>query len=306
MRALPPLNPLLAFEAASRHLNFTKAAQELNVTQGAISHQIAVLEEYFGARLFERRSNRLELTPNAALYARALHAAFEDIRRATASYHSTASSSRSTLTIKGYPLLLSRWLTPRLPAFSRLYPQIDVRLVSISGASLADFDQQDIDIEIRYGRGHWKGLTSHLLFADRLVPVCTPALAHELSLQSPQDLAGKVLLQTHARSSDWPDWFCSAGITHASALQNVKSFADLGIVHRFALDGGGVAIMQTAYVEEDIREGRLVVPCEPVLYRDLGYYLVNPTRHDDDARVRAFTDWLLDEGDTALAGSIAA
>ncbi|HEV7777524.1 MAG TPA: LysR substrate-binding domain-containing protein [Luteibacter sp.] len=292
MRSLPPLNPLLAFEAASRHLNFTKAARELNVTQGAISHQIAVLEEYFGARLFERKSNQLELTPGAALYAEALHAAFEDMRRATTNFYATA-SLRTTLTIKGYPLLLSRWLTPRLPAFSRQFPNIDVRLVSISGASLVDFENQDIDVGIRYGSGRWKGLTSHLLFADELVPVCTKAFAEKLGLHTPQDLAGKVLLQTHARASDWPDWFRCAGVSDTSALRELMSFEDLGVVLRFAIEGSGIAILQRAYVEDDIREGRLVVPCEPVLRRDLGYHLVTPVNNGKDAKVREFSDWLL-------------
>src|SRR5580698_6607488 len=102
MRSLPPLNPLLFLEVAARHGNFTKAARELNVTQGAVSHQIAVLEDYFGTRLFERRSTGLELTPSAAAYAGALNEAFEDMRRATARF--TAASSRVKLTIKGYPL----------------------------------------------------------------------------------------------------------------------------------------------------------------------------------------------------------
>jgi LysR family transcriptional regulator, glycine cleavage system transcriptional activator len=292
MRSLPPLNPLMAFEAASRHLNFTKAARELNVTQGAISHQIAVLEDYFGARLFERKSNQLELAPNAAAYAEALHAAFESMRRATASF-CTADSSRSTLTIKGYPLLLSRWLTPRLPAFSRQFPHIDVRLISISGASLFDFENHDIDIGIRYGSGHWRGLTSHLLFADALVPVCTQDLAEKYGLRTPEDLAGKPLLQTHARASDWPDWFRCAGVTDASALGEVMSFEDLGVVHRFAIEGSGIAILQKAYVEDELRDGRLVVPCGPVLKRDLGYHLVSPINTGKTTKVREFSDWLL-------------
>jgi LysR family transcriptional regulator, glycine cleavage system transcriptional activator len=292
MRSLPPLNPLLAFEAASRHLNFTRAARELNVTQGAVSHQIAVLEEYFSARLFERKSNQLELTPSAALYAGALHAAFEDIRRATANYYASA-SLRTTLTIKGYPLLLSRWLTPRLPAFSRQCPHIDIRMVSISGASLVDFENQDIDVGIRYGSGRWKGLTSHLLFADELVPVCTGSLAEKLGLRTAQDLAGQMLLQTHARANDWPDWFSCAGVDDASALNQVMSFEDLGIVHRFAIEGSGIAIMQAAYVMDDIREGRLVIPCEPVLRRELGYYLVRPVNSGKEPKVREFSEWLL-------------
>jgi len=292
MRSLPPLNPLLAFEAASRHLNFTKAARELNVTQGAVSHQIAVLEEYFGAKLFERKSNQLELTASAAAYADVLHAAFDDIRRATMSF-SSAVSPRTRLTVKGYPLLLSRWLTPRLLTFSRQFPHIDVRLVSVSGASLVDFENQDIDIGIRYGRGHWKGLTSHLLFLDELVPVCTKALAKSLHLKSAKDMVGKPLLQTHARANDWPDWFAAAGVDSAAALNQLSSFEDLGIVHRFAIESGGIAILQRAYIEDDLREGRLIVPCGPVLRRELGYHLVMPASGAKDGKVREFADWLL-------------
>ncbi|HEX7813661.1 transcriptional regulator GcvA [Dyella sp.] len=292
MRPLPPLNPLLAFEAASRHLNFTKAARELNVTQGAISHQIAVLEEYFDTRLFERKWNRIELTPGALAYAEVLQHAFEDMRRATAAFHASA-SERTTLTIKGYPLFLSRWLTPRLSAFNRQFPHIDVRMVSVSGASLLDFEHQDIDVGIRYGRGRWKGLTSHLLLTDELVPVCTPELATRHKLRVARDLAGKTLLQTHARSSDWPDWFACAGIDDAVALRQVKSFEDLSLVHRLALEGAGIAIMQRVYAEEDVRQGRLVIPCDTVLTRELGYHLVNPVNNSREPKIRAFSEWLL-------------
>jgi LysR family glycine cleavage system transcriptional activator len=297
MRSLPPLNPLLAFEVAARHLNFTKAARELNVTQGAISHQVAVLEEYFGARLFDRRSTGLDLTPSAAAYADALHEAFEDMRRATSSYASA--SSRTTLTIKGYPLLLSRWLTPRLPDFSRSEPGIDVRLVSISGASLIDFSDHEIDMGVRYGRGKWRGLTSHLLFADELVPVCTPDFARTHGLRQPSDLAGELLLQTHARAHDWRDWFTLAGVDDPAALDKVRSFEDLGLVLRFAIEGSGVAILQKAYVEDDLRDGRLVIPCGPVLRRDLGYHLIYPHRSAKAAKVRAFCEWLFDAPATA-------
>jgi LysR family glycine cleavage system transcriptional activator len=290
VRSLPPLNPLLAFEVAARHRNFTKAARELNVTQGAVSHQIAALEDYFGTRLFERRSGGIDLTPSAAIYADALHAAFEDMRRATTDY--ATASSRMTLTIMGYPLLLSRWLTPRLPDFSRRCPSIDVRLVSISGASLVDFGERDIDIGVRYGRGRWRGLSSHLLFADALVPVCTRELAERLSLQTPGDLAGKMLLQTHARARDWPDWFELAGVDDPAALEHLRSFEDLGLVLRFAIEGSGIAILQEAYVEDDLREGRLVIPCGPVLRREIGYHLIYPTRSAKVAKVREFCDWL--------------
>jgi DNA-binding transcriptional LysR family regulator len=167
-----------------------------------------------------------------------------------------------------------------------------VRLVSVSGASLVDFENQDIDVGILYGRGRWKGLTSHLLFADELVPICTKELAEKLGLHTPQDLVGQMLLQTHARANDWPDWFACAGVTDPNALRQVTSFEDLGLVHRFAIEGSGIAILQKAYLQDDIDEGRLVIPCGPVLRRDLGYYLVSPVSSRKEPKVREFTDWI--------------
>lgn len=291
MRSLPPLNPLLAFEVAARHLSFTKAAHELNVTQGAVSRQIAVLEEYFGEPLFERRNNGLALTPNAAIYAAELRSAFDEIRNATKAY--VAGSGSTVLTVKGYTLFLSRWLMPRLPEFSRRNPRINVRLVATSGASHVDFARDNVDVGIRYGRGRWSGLTSHLLFRDALVPVCAPTLVRTLDLRAPVDLAGKVLLQTYARDKDWPDWFAAAEIDVDGALACVRSFEDLGLVYRCALDGIGIAIVQQAYAQEDLDAGRLVVPCGPILDRSLGYYLVYPSNRTDVPKIASFRSWLV-------------
>lgn len=291
LRRLPPLNPLLAFEVAARHLSFTKAARELNVTQGAVSRQIAVLEAFFGGTLFERRSNGLALTPNAATYAAELRSAFGEIRAATKAY--VAGSASPVLTVKGYTLFLSRWLMPKLPEFNRRHPRINVRLVATSGASHVDFAHDSVDVGIRYGRGRWSGLASHLLFRDALVPVCTPALAETLRLRAPENLVSKVLLQTHARDKDWPDWFAAAGVGAPDALKRVKSFEDLGLVHRCALDGVGIAIVQQAYAQEDLDAGRLVVPCGPVLNRSLGYYLVYPANCSGVPKIAAFRGWLI-------------
>lgn len=291
MRRLPPLNPLLAFEATSRHLSFTKAARELNVTQGAVSRQVAVLENYFGRSLFERHSNSIALTPSAAPYAGAINKVFGDLRAATEAY--VAASARHTLTVKGYPLFLSHWLMPRLPQFAQQIPRIDVRLVAMSGASHVDFAKDRVDVGIRYGRGSWAGLESHCLFTDELLPVCTPALAGKLRLRQPKDLVGQVLLQTRDREADWLDWFALAGITSSRALERAMSFEDLGLVHQCTLDGIGIAIIQRPYVQDDLAARRLVVPFGPVLRRRLGYYLVYPTDRANVREIEAFRRWLL-------------
>jgi LysR family glycine cleavage system transcriptional activator len=291
VRNLPPLNPLLAFEATSRHLSFTKAAQELNVTQGAVSRQVAVLEEFFGVPLFERHRNGIVLTRNATTFAAAVSQAFGDLRGAMEAY--VAAAARPSLSVKAYTVFLNRWLMPRLPGFARQNPNIDVRLLGTSGASHVDFAKDRVDVGIRYGHGHWSDLNSHLLFRDELMPVCAPDLARRLRSTGPAGLAGQVLLQTHAREADWPDWLKLAGVPAGPALKRARLFEDLGIVYECALDGVGIAIMQHAYVRDDLAAGRLAAPFVPVLRRPLGYYLVYPTDRAGVPEIKLFRHWLL-------------
>jgi len=292
MRDLPPLNPLLAFEVAARHLSFTKAAQELNVTQGAISRQVAVLEEYFGAPLFTRQHNGLALTRSAEIYAAELRGAFSEIRAATKAY--MTGGGRSVLTVVGYTLFLNRWLVPKLPAFSERHPKIDVRIIGTSAATAVNFTSDNADVGIRYGGGRWRGIESHLLFRDALVPVCTPQLMSKLKLRSARDLAGKKLLQAHSRARDWPEWFAAGGVNQSDALSRITSFEDSAVVWRCVLDGDGIALLQEDYVQAMIKIGRLVIPCGPVLKRNLGYHLIYPTVRASVPKISVFRDWLLD------------
>ena len=290
MRQLPPLNPLMAFEAAARHLSFTKAAKELNVTQGAISRQVHALEAFFGAPLFDRRGRGIDLAASAKSYGAAVIHAFEELRAATNAYAMT--SERSTLTLKGYALLLHRWLMPKLPDFKKQCPKIDVRLIGTSGASHVDFVKDGVDVGIRYGRGRWEGLTSHLLFRDELVPVCAPEFAVQHRLEAAEQVKDLVLLQTYARADDWTDWL---KLTRGKAAVSERlSFEDLSVVHRCALDGMGIAILQKCYVDEDFVSGRLVAPFETVLHRQVGYYLVYPTSRADVPEISAFRKWLME------------
>src|SRR5438045_5962001 len=196
---LPSLNGLRAFEAAARHLSFTQAASELNVTQTAISHQIKRLEQELGIRLFVRQNRALALTPEAKDYLPGVRAAFNDLRLATDRV--LRKDNDHVLTVSTLASLAAKWLLPRLSAFQEAHPDIDVRITT--STSLVDFKSGDVDAAIRYGRGHWPGLRADWLMADELFPVCSPALvAGKEPLREPEDLADQVLLHSSAGTAD--------------------------------------------------------------------------------------------------------
>src|SRR6202161_470247 len=190
---LPSVNGLAAFEAAARHLSFTIAASELNVTQTAISHQIRRLEEELGIRLFVRKNRALALTPEARDYLPGIRAAFDDLRLATERL--LRKENDRVLTVSTLASLAAKWLLPRLTAFQEAHPGIDVRITT--STALVDFRGGAVDAAIRYGRGHWAGLRADWLTADELFPVCSPALlTGDKPLRSPGDLAHKTLLHS--------------------------------------------------------------------------------------------------------------
>src|SRR5271166_1081927 len=195
------LNGLRAFEAAARHLSFTLAAAELNVTQTAISHQIKRLEEELGLRLFIRKNRALALTPKAKDYLPGVRAAFNDLRLATDRV--LRKDDDNVLTISTLASLAAKWLLPRLSTFQEAHPKIDVRITT--STSLVDFRNGDVDAALRYGRGHWAGLRAQWLMADELYPVCSPALLKgDKPLSCPQDLAHYTLLHSSGGYDD--DW----------------------------------------------------------------------------------------------------
>src|ERR1700726_1431100 len=207
---LPSLNGLRAFEAAARHLSFTQAAAELNVTQTAISHQIRRLEEELGIRLFVRQNRALALTPKARDYLPGVRAAFNDLRLATDRL--LRKDDDHVLTVSTLASLAAKWLLPRLTAFQEAHPGIDVRITTSTG--LVDFKGGDVDAQIRYRRGQRPGLRADWLMADELFPVCSPALlAADKPLRRPEDLANRTLLHTSGGyGDDWRLWLTAAGM----------------------------------------------------------------------------------------------
>ncbi len=286
-RRIPPLNPLRAFEAAARHMSFTKAAEEMNVTQGAVSRQVKVLEEYLGFGLFARTSKGLELNRNGRAYVGVLSQAFEQIARATDEV--VTSRSQSILTIRGYTTFLVRWLIPLLPEFKVKHPSVEIRLVSASEP--VDFERDNVDLGIRYGYGQWKHTASDMLFLDSLFPVCSPALLEHVTLKTPQDLSHCSLLHLNLRRSDWPDWLANPGCQNLIPDNNLF-LEDLGVVYQCAIAGMGVAIAQQAYVADDLAARRLVAPFDSILRRPKGYFLVCPRDRVHVPKIRIFWDWL--------------
>ncbi|MEY9105480.1 LysR family glycine cleavage system transcriptional activator [Bradyrhizobium yuanmingense] len=288
---LPSLNGLRAFEAAARHLSFTLAASELNVTQTAISHQIRRLEEELGIRLFIRQNRALALTPEARDYLPGVRAAFNDLRLATDRL--LRKDDDKVLTVSTLASLAAKWLLPRLTDFQEQHPGIDVRITT--STSLVDFQRDNVDAAIRYGRGQWPGLRADWLMADELFPVCSPSLLRgDKPLRRPEDLRNHPLLHTSSTNSDdWRLWLTAAGLPADIARHPGITFDMIFMTIQAAIDGIGVAMGRTSYVQDDIAKGRLVVPFKIALPADAGFYLVSPEGRREAPKLAAFRQWVL-------------
>jgi LysR family glycine cleavage system transcriptional activator len=287
---LPSLNGLRAFEAAARHLSFTLAASELNVTQTAISHQIRRLEEELGLRLFIRKNRALALTPQARDYLPGVRAAFNDLRLATDRL--LRKDDDNVLTISTLASLAAKWLLPRLTAFQEAHPGLDVRITT--STALVDFKNGDVDAAIRYGRGSWPGVRAEWLMADEAFPVCSPALLDgKRPLRTPEDLRDHVLLHTSTNGDDWRQWLTAAGLPSDISKQPGITFDLILMTVQAAIDGIGVAMGRTSYVQDDIAKGRLVVPFNIALPADAGFYLVSPEGVAEPPKMKAFRQWLI-------------
>jgi LysR family transcriptional regulator, glycine cleavage system transcriptional activator len=286
---LPSLNGLRAFEAAARHMSFTRAAAELNVTQTAISHQIRRLEEQLGTKLFVRRNRALSLTREAREYLPSIRSAFEDLRQATARLRRP--EREGVLTVSTTASLATKWLVSRVAAFQDAHPGIAVRIST--SAHLVDFQREEVDVAVRYGRGHWPGLRAEWLMAERLFPVCSPALLAAKPLREPTDLADHTLLHTSVSREDWQLWLTAAGLPLSIAARRGLTFDQGFMAVQAAVEGLGVALGRTRLVEADLAAGRLVAPFDIALPQDAGYYVVSPVATADSAKVALFRRWLI-------------
>jgi LysR family transcriptional regulator, glycine cleavage system transcriptional activator len=287
-RKLPPLTTLPSFAAASRLLSFSKAAEELYVTHGAISRAIKNLEDQLGVQLFERGTRSVSLTAVGEPYARAVREVLDQLAVATAA--ATARYSSPILNVSTSDGFAGRWLVPRLYRFRRAHGDIDVR-VSTTG-KLTNFLGDGIDVAIRYGGGSYPGLTSEFLTGEEVFPLCSPKLlegAHPL--RTPDDLKHHTLIH---HGFPWETWLSSAGIEGVDPNSGI-TFDSTTFAMEAASQGQGVVLGRTMLVEADLVAGRLVRPFEHALKSPSSFYLVYPPEAIRQGKVRAFRDWLLSE-----------
>ena len=289
-RKLPPLNALTSFEAASRHLSFSKAADELHVTHGAVSRAVRHLEEALGIELFVRATRSVSLTSAGAKYAAQVRDILDQLESATLAI--TGRNSTGILSISTLDSFAGKWLVPRLFGFRRLHSDIDVRLST--SERLADFVSDGIDIAIRYGRGQYPGLEAELLMQEELFPVCSPKLLDgPHPLRAPSDLKFHTLIHDDFHI-DWSMWLRAAGIAGIDPHRGPRLNSS-GQALQAAMLGEGVVLGRSALVGDDLAAGRLVRPFEFKMPAGLAYYLVYPPRALQRKKVKAFRDWLFAE-----------
>jgi len=290
LRRLPPLNSLKAFEAAARHESFTRAADELCVTQGAVSHQVKALEETLGLKLFNRERQRLVITEAGRDYLAVLRDAFDRIALGTARVVQRQSSG--ALTVSTSPDFAAKWLVNRLGHFAEAHPDIDLRV----SATLhhVDFAREEVDLAVRHGEGSWPGLDVVRLCSEQLFPVCSPKLMTGRNrLRQPADLLRLPLLHLDDWG-DWRRWLEAAGVPDAEALHGpVLNRASMVI--DAAIDGQGVALARTTLAASDLINGRLVRPFETALRLPKSYWIICPKAAVALPKIALFRTWLLRE-----------
>ncbi len=294
---LPPLNQLRSFEVTARHLSVTRAADELAVTHGAVSHQIRALEDFLGFSLFLREKGRLRLSPEGAALVPAVSNAFEQIGTAVANLTRTAATG--TLTISCVPALLACWLIPRLPRFSARHPAIQITCIPSNDDE--SLHSRDVDVCILYGDGHWSDCWIRRLASFDLFPVCSPALAEETRIRCAADLAAHVLI--HADDGrEWQSWLAAADATHlARGRHHFMTSAQLAM--EAAAAGQGIALGDTITSREAVAAGRLVRPLEMAIPAVFSYYVGCRKEMRAAPLIGAFVSWLDEEISHTLANA---
>ncbi len=291
MRKLPPLNSVRAFEAAARHVSFTRAGEELRVTHGAVSRQVALLERWLGTRLFHRGPSQLTLTEAGRRYLLDVTPVLD--RLAVASSTLAQQASPTTLAVNAPPTFTMRWLIPRISSFQRLQPDIEVRLTT----SLApvDFQQNAYDIAVRGQQGPLAGCRSQPFMAELIVPICHADLLASGGLAEPSALAGHTLISYLTEPYAWPQWLAAAGckaLKPAATLQ----FEQMYFALQAAAEGLGLVLVPLFLVVDEIVAGRLCAPFGLLAGMRRRYYANSAFASESNVAMTSFCDWLAREG----------
>jgi LysR family glycine cleavage system transcriptional activator len=288
------LNALRAFEAAARHLNFSRAADELSVTPGAVSQQIQNLEDYVGVSLFKRTPKGLLLTDAAQTALPALRDAFDRLSEAASLLTAAVDGRRLTLTAP--PSFAAKWLMPRLKGFEEAYPQVDVWLSA--DMEIVDFTAGEVDLAIRYGAGRYPALELQRLMSETVIPVASPALMAETPLERPEDLANHILLHDGSPDADescpdWSMWLAARGVRGVDGTRGPR-FNQSSLVIEAAMSGRGrgIALAKRTLAQDDLDAGRLIAPLQIATAVDFAYYLVHPKAKGRLPQVKAFVAWI--------------
>ena len=283
---LPPLKALRAFEASARQLSFTRAAEELFVTQAAISHQIKSLEEHLGIKLFMRKNRALLLTEEGQSYYLDIKDIFTSINDATERLLNRG--AKGAITVSSQASFAIQWLVPRLTTFNALHEEIDVRIKAVDQPE--NSLTEDVDVAIYYGRGRWPNIHADKLHTEYIIPVCSPLLAQEntvngkKALLSYDDLSEHTLLHDTSRK-DWKRWFKQVGVKAAN-VNHGPIFSHSAMVLQAAVHGQGVALAYSVLAKPEIDSGRLICPFNDVLVSKNAYFIVCRENQQDNHKTR--------------------
>ncbi len=288
-RKIPSIEALIAFEAAARHESFTRSADELALTQSAVGRQIAGLEEYLGVPLFNRIKKRISLTDIGVVYAKQVRENLAKIERDTlaAMAHRGAGG---ILELAVIPTFATRWLIPRLPQFYAQHEHITLNLTTRAEPFM--FTDTSFDAAIHFGNPVWPGAIAQHLFGEEMTPVCNPRLLNGETRLQPGDLARCTLLHQSARPDAWRQWLAQAGVHDVDYMRGQR-YELFSMLVEAARAGLGIALVPRFFVLSELANSELVIPCEPSLRNDKGYYLVYPECKQNAPLLTAFEKWLL-------------
>ena len=289
MRKLPPLNALKAFEAAARHVSFTKAAEELHVTHGAVSRQVTLLEDWLGVALFQRSASQIGLTDSGRAYAQELTSLLDRLSVATAQ----ATQNTSAINVSAPPTFTMRWLIPRLSTYQRKRPGVEVRLTT--SIAPVHFQENKYDIAIRGALEPMTGCDSVPFMTETIVPVCHADFVESGGLHSPADLARHTLIRYTTEPYPWSTWFDAAGIQKTAGVGTLH-FEQMYFALQAASEGLGVVLVPLFLVADDIVAGKLCAPfgLHGAMHRH--YYANTSPASAHNAVIAEFRAWLVEEG----------